>query len=169
MGWAGNPPCDAAIAKRSRGFHCGLFPAAIGRESQAFQQDLTMSDAPVSAALDRTERTGSPGLVLLLAVVLVGAAASFSFLPQEQAGRLTIGLLAVLAIAGVIGLFAFAVGFLQFSGQAARNDITKLIADSGADILVGRRLLAQRIEVGSGRQRVLCDSGGGEGEKGGKG
>ena len=95
-----------------------------------------MSEAPVSAALDRTERTGSPGLVLLLAVVLVGAAASFSFLPQEQAGRLTIGLLAVLAIAGVTGLFAFAVGFLQFSGQAARNDITKLVADSGSEGLL---------------------------------
>ena len=95
-----------------------------------------MSDAPISAALDRTERTGSPGLVLLLAVVLVGAAASFSFLPAEQAGRLTIGLLAVLAIVGVIGLFAFAVGFLQFSGQAARNDITKLVADTGAEGLL---------------------------------
>ena len=98
-----------------------------------------MSEAPVSAALDRTERTGSPGLVLLLAVVLVGAAASFSFLPQEQAGRLTIGLLAVLAIAGVTGLFAFAVGFLQFSGQAARNDITKLVADSGIPVIVPDR------------------------------
>jgi two-component system cell cycle sensor histidine kinase/response regulator CckA len=94
-----------------------------------------MSDTSVTA-LDRTERTGSPSLVLLFAVVLVGAAASFSFLPQEQAGRLTIGLLALLAIIGVIGLFAFAVGFLQFSGQAARNDVTKLIADSGAEGLL---------------------------------
>ncbi|MEI8018001.1 MAG: hypothetical protein WCH39_07350, partial [Schlesneria sp.] len=48
------------------------------------------------ASIDRTERTGSPGLVLLLATLLVGAAASFSFLPQDQAGRLTIGLLAFL-------------------------------------------------------------------------
>ncbi len=95
-----------------------------------------MSEPPISAALDRTERTGSPGLVLLLAVVLVGAAASFSFLPQDHAGRLTIGLLALLAIVGVIGLFAYAVGFLQFSGQAARNDITKLIADTGLEGLL---------------------------------
>ena len=53
-----------------------------------------MSQSPTSASIDRTERTGSPGLVLLLATLLVGAAASFSFLPQDQAGRLTIGLLA---------------------------------------------------------------------------
>ena len=90
-----------------------------------------MSDTPMSAAYDRTERTGSPGLVLLLAIVLLGAAGSYSFVPADQAGRLTLGLLAFLAIIGVMGLFAFAVGFLQLSGQAARNDITKVIADTG--------------------------------------
>ena len=95
-----------------------------------------MSDTPISAAFDRTERTGSPGLVLLLAVLLVGTAAAFTLLPQAQAGRLTIGLLAFLAVVGVIALFAFAVGFVQLSGQAARNDITKLIADSGSEGLL---------------------------------
>ena len=95
-----------------------------------------MSDTPISAAFDRTERTGSPGLVLLLAVLLVGTAAAFSLLPQAEAGRMTIGLLAFLAIVGVVALFAFAVGFVQFSGQAARNDITKLIADSGSEGLL---------------------------------
>jgi len=87
-------------------------------------------------SVDRTERTGSPGLVLLLAIILVGAVASYSFLPSSQADRLTLGLLALLATIGVIGLFAYAVGFLQFSGSAARNDITKNIADSGPDGLL---------------------------------
>ena len=95
-----------------------------------------MSDMPVSAALDRTDRAGSPGLVLVLAILLVGAAASFSFLPQEQAGRLTIALLALLAVIGVIGLFAYAVGFLQLPGHASRNDLTKLMADSGQEGLL---------------------------------
>ncbi|MDO9443070.1 MAG: ATP-binding protein [Beijerinckiaceae bacterium] len=95
-----------------------------------------MSQTPPSAALDRTERTGNPGLVLLLAALLVGAAASFSFLPQEQAGRLTIGLLAFLAVVGIVGLFAYAVGFLQFAGESARNDITKHIADTGPEGLL---------------------------------
>ena len=58
-----------------------------------------------SSVVDRTERTGSPGMVLVLALVLVGTAASFSFLSPEDAGRLTLGLLALLAIIGVIGLF----------------------------------------------------------------
>lgn len=88
------------------------------------------------AVIDRTERSGSPALVLALAVVLVGAAASFSFLPPNTAGKLTLALLALLAIFGVIALFAYAVGFLQFTGQSAKNDITKLIADSGVEGLL---------------------------------
>ena len=95
-----------------------------------------MSDTPISAAFDRTERTGSPGLVLLLAILLVGAAASFLLLPQAEARLLTIGILAFLAVVGMIALFAFAVGFVQLSGQGARNDITKLIADSGGEGLL---------------------------------
>ena len=89
-----------------------------------------MSQTTPTGAFDRTERTGSPALVLLFAVLFVAAAATSSFLPPDQAGKLTIGLLALLAIIGVVALFAFAVGFLQFSGQAARNDITKTVADT---------------------------------------
>ncbi len=95
-----------------------------------------MSQTPTTGAFDRTERTGSPALVVLFAVLFLAAAASSSFLPPEQAGRLIIGLLALLAIVGVIALFAYAVGFLQFSGQATRNDITKLIADSATEGLL---------------------------------
>ncbi len=94
-----------------------------------------MTDAPISA-VDRTERTGSPVMVLVIALLLVAAAASYSVLPQDQAGRFTLGLLAVLAIVGLIALFFFAVGFLQFSGQTARNDLTKLIADTGGEGLL---------------------------------
>ena len=94
-----------------------------------------MTDTPI-AAVDRTERTGSPMLVLAIAVLLVAAAASYSFLPQDQAGRLVLGFLAVLAVIGLIALFFYAVGFLQFSGHAARNDLTKLIADTNAEGLL---------------------------------
>ncbi len=94
-----------------------------------------MSETPITA-IDRSERTGSPGLVLLLAAALVGAAAAFSFLPHEHASRLIMILLAVLAMVGVLALFAYAVGFLQFSGQSVKNDITKVIADTGSDGLL---------------------------------
>ena len=94
-----------------------------------------MSETPITA-IDRSERSGSPGLVLLLAAALVAIAAAFSFLPPDQAGRLLKALLAVLAMVGVLALFAYAVGFLQFSGQSVKNDITKVIADTGSDGLL---------------------------------
>ncbi len=89
-----------------------------------------------AASVDRTERTGSPLLIVVLALFLVGAAASYSLLPQDQAGRLTLGLLALLSLIGLVALFFYAVGFLQLSGQAARNDVTKLIADTNNEGLL---------------------------------
>ena len=95
-----------------------------------------MVKPPASGSLDRTDRSGSPGLVLALALVLVGAAAALSLLPQEQAGRFTIGLLALLAICGVIALFAYAAGFLNLAGQDTRNDVTKTLADTAPEGLL---------------------------------
>ena len=95
-----------------------------------------MKITPPKGAYERTERAGSPGLVLLFAVLFVIAAASSSFLPPQQAARLTIGLLALLAVVGVVGLFAYAFGFLQFAGPSARNDVTKQIADTAPDGLL---------------------------------
>jgi two-component system cell cycle sensor histidine kinase/response regulator CckA len=95
-----------------------------------------MVKPPASGSLDRTDRSGSPGLVLVLALLLVGAAAALSLLPQEQAGRFTIGLLALLAICGVIALFAYAAGFLNLTGQDTRNDVTKTLADTAPEGLL---------------------------------
>src|SRR5271154_2962514 len=93
-----------------------------------------MTDQPL--AFDRTERAGSPGLVLLFAACLVAPVVAFSVLPKDAAGTLVVGLLTLLAVIGIFGLFGYAVGFLQFSGQALRNDLTKLVCDSGPEGLV---------------------------------
>ncbi|MHB8886567.1 MAG: cell cycle histidine kinase CckA [Methylovirgula sp.] len=92
-----------------------------------------MTDQPISAAIDRTERAGSPALVLLFAACLVATAAAFSLLPKDEAASLVITILASLAVIGIFALFAYAVGFLQFAGQMARNDLTKLVCDSGPE------------------------------------
>ncbi len=95
-----------------------------------------MSQTPTTGAFDRTERAGSPGLVMLFAALLVAAAVSSAFLPFEHSARLINWLVALLGVIGLGSLFAYALGFLQFSGQATRNDITKLIADTGIDGLL---------------------------------
>jgi two-component system cell cycle sensor histidine kinase/response regulator CckA len=95
-----------------------------------------MSNLTIPAAVDRTERSGSPGLILLLAVCLVGAALAFSLFPADEATKLIIGLVTLLAVVGLGALFGYAVGFLQIAGQAAKNDVTKIIADSSSEGLL---------------------------------
>ncbi|MCC0805776.1 response regulator [Methylobacterium sp. W2] len=88
---------------------------------------------PVSSAIDRSERPGRVGLLLVLAGLLVGAAVGLSFVANEQAQPLILGLLALLAMAGVFCLFALAIGALQLSGQTGRDDITKAIVDASPE------------------------------------
>lgn len=95
-----------------------------------------MSDQVTSAAFHRTERSGSPALVLIFTALLAGAAAAFSILPRNEAGTLIIGLLAVLAVAGIFALFGYAIGLFQFAGRAVKNDMTRAICDTGPEGLL---------------------------------
>ncbi|MBV1705006.1 MAG: PAS domain-containing protein, partial [Hyphomicrobiales bacterium] len=96
-------------------------------------------------ALDRSERTGSTGLVLLLTIALVAVPFVLRGLPAPQATHAIVGLLTVLAVVGLLALFSYAVGFLQFAGQAAKNDVTKLVADTDGEGLL----------VTEGEQRIV--------------
>ncbi|MCI4677880.1 PAS domain-containing protein [Rhodoblastus acidophilus] len=95
-----------------------------------------MSHTTSHSSVDRSERAGSPGLVLLLAAALVAVMAFFSFLQHEQAARFILVLLAFLAFVGVSALLAYAVGFIQFAGAQARNDVTKAIADGSPEGMI---------------------------------
>ncbi|MBV8849624.1 MAG: response regulator [Methylobacteriaceae bacterium] len=94
-----------------------------------------MSDMP-AAGIDRPARSGSPGLVLGLAILLVAVVVAFSVLPRDEAQRLILAFLALLAVIGVFALFALGVGFIQFAGHGARNDLTKLVADTSTEGLL---------------------------------
>ncbi|AWN42149.1 cell cycle histidine kinase CckA [Methylobacterium durans] len=98
--------------------------------------ELMGSTAPVSGSIDRSERPGRVGLLLVLAGLLVGAAIGLSFVANEQAQSLIVWLLALLAMAGVFFLFALAIGAIQLSGQGARDDITKAIVDAAPEATV---------------------------------
>lgn len=91
-----------------------------------------MSGTSATSAIDRSEKPGHVGIILLVAGLLVGAAIALGFIASEWAQPLILGLLGLLSVIGVFGLFAFAIGLVQFSGRAARNDLTKTIVD-GAD------------------------------------
>src|SRR6059058_5276107 len=84
-----------------------------------------MSDIP-AAEIDRPARSGSPGLVLVLALLLVALVVAFSVLPRDEAQRLILAFLALLAVVGVFALFAFAVGFTHFPAQGPHNYLPRL-------------------------------------------
>ncbi len=90
--------------------------------------------APV--AIDRSERTGHVGLLVAFAGVLVSAFVGVSFLSSDRAQPIILGLLAVLAMAGVFFVFALAVGAVRFGAAGSRDDLTKAIADGAREGLL---------------------------------
>src|SRR5262252_4727513 len=94
------------------------------------QQQLLGDKARVP--VDRIEAGrggGSIGLVLLIALILVGAAGGLLFVGRANAEPYILALLAVLAMTGVFLLFALAAGILRASGGEAGNPLIKAVVD----------------------------------------
>jgi len=90
-------------------------------------------------AVDRSAgnpRAGSIGLVLLVAVALVGAATGLLFIRREYADAYILALLAVLASTGVFSLFALAAGILRFAGKQAGASMARAVVDGAFDGVV---------------------------------
>jgi two-component system cell cycle sensor histidine kinase/response regulator CckA len=101
-------------------------------------QDLTEDIKP--AAIDRTPgagRGGSIGMVLVVAITLVGAAVGLLLVGRGNAGPYILALLAFLAMAGVFSLFAMATGILRLTGlENAGNPMLKAVVDEAVDGLL---------------------------------
>src|SRR5436190_4099006 len=98
------------------------------------QQDVTGDIA--RAALDRTrtgQHGGSIGLVLLIAIVLVGAAIGLILIGRTNAEPYILAFLAVLAMVGVFLLFALAAGILRMAGQDAASPLLKSVIDGAQE------------------------------------
>ncbi len=85
------------------------------------------------AAIDRSDSSGSIGLLLLVAGGIVGAAVALGFLANEWAQPLILVFLGLLSVIGVFCLFGLAIGLVQFSGRSGRNDLTRTIVDEADD------------------------------------
>ena len=98
-----------------------------------------VSGGPVRASLDRSQAGrpgGSVGLVLLVAIALVGAVSGLLFVNRTGAEPYIVALLAALAMAGVFALFALASGILRFGGNGADNPLLRGIIDDSTDAIV---------------------------------
>src|SRR2546428_404053 len=79
------------------------------------------------------ERRGSVGLVLLVAIVLIGAAVGLMFVGRTQAEPYVLALLAILGMIGVFSLFATAAGILQVAGKDNGSPILRAVTDGATD------------------------------------
>ncbi|MDJ0932073.1 response regulator [Breoghania sp.] len=85
---------------------------------------------PSGPVIDRSERSGSIGLLVLLALGLVVAAGAIVVMSREQAEPYVLGLLGLLAVVGVFCLFAGTIGLLRFSSKSRANSIAQAFIDT---------------------------------------
>src|SRR5579885_3156004 len=99
----------------------------------------TAADGQARTAFDRSQsapRGGSFLMVLLVALLLVGAAAGLVSVGRENAPTYILALLALLGTIGVFSLFALAAGVLRLSGREPGNPVHKALADNAFDGIV---------------------------------
>src|SRR3954464_1709394 len=88
-------------------------------------------------AVDRSgERGGSIGLVLAVALLLVGSVIALLFIGRANAQPYILALLSVLAVIGGFSLFAGAAGIVRLSGPEPRDTFPDSLANGAADGIV---------------------------------
>ncbi|HVI30354.1 cell cycle histidine kinase CckA [Hansschlegelia sp.] len=101
--------------------------------SSIAKEDRMAAEPPI----DRSGRSGSVGLVLLLAAALVGAGLAISFLKGDAAQTWILALLAVLSVIGVFALFAGALGLVRFGARSGGDDLARaIVATAEEGVLV---------------------------------
>jgi len=98
-------------------------------------QDVTEDRRP--AAVDRSgDRGGSIGMVLGVALLLVGSVIAFLFIGRANAQPYILALLSALAVIGVFSLFAGAAGIVRLAGRDARDTFLDAIPATAPDGIV---------------------------------
>ena len=90
-------------------------------------------------AFDRSQsapRGGSIGLVLLVALVLVGAGAGLAYIGRDYSATYILALLALLGTIGVFALFALAAGIMRFGHREQGNPVLKAVIDNAFEGIV---------------------------------
>ncbi len=83
-----------------------------------------------------TNRSGSIALVLVVAVLLIGAAAGIVLVGGSNAEPYILAFLAVLATVGVFSLFAFACGLVRISTPQTGQSLLKAAVDNATDAIL---------------------------------
>ena len=95
--------------------------------------DRATQPARVEPLIDRPNRITGTGRLIILAFGLVGISIGLTLMSPTSAQPFVLGLLAVLAVIGVITLLAGAIGLVRFGGRGASDDLGKQFADAMAE------------------------------------
>src|SRR3954468_24272887 len=88
-------------------------------------------------AIDRSgERGGSIGLVLAVALLLVGSVIAFLFIGRSNAQPYVLTLLSALAVVGVFSLFAVAAGVIRLGGREAHETFINALPGGASDAIL---------------------------------
>src|SRR3954466_8010203 len=88
-------------------------------------------------AVDRSgERGGSIGLVLAVALLLVGSVIALLFIGRSNAQPYVLTLLSALAVIGVFSLFAVAAGVIRLGGREAHETFINALAGGASDAIL---------------------------------
>src|SRR5437763_3962336 len=102
---------------------------------QDVRHDMRAERKPT--ALDRTgDRAGSIGMVLAVALLLVGSVIAFLFIGRANAQPYILALLSALAVIGVFSLFAGAAGIVRLAGRHARETFLDALPATAPDGIV---------------------------------
>ena len=100
-------------------------------------QDVSQDMRNERAAVDRTgDRGGSIGMVLAVALLLVGSVIAFLFVGRANAQPYVLTLLSALAVIGVFSLFAGAAGIIRLAGRDTRDTFLDALTDGASDGIV---------------------------------
>lgn len=92
---------------------------------------------PQQPLIDQSGRPSAIMRLIILMIVLTGAAILFSIFRNQLGDPFLLGLLGVLAMIGVGYLFATAIGFVHFMPRSASDDLSKAFVDAmGHGLLV---------------------------------
>jgi two-component system cell cycle sensor histidine kinase/response regulator CckA len=105
----------------------GIKPVMATQDTGGRSERTAVDRSPAAA------RSGSIGLVVVVALTLVGAATGLLFVDRSLAGQYITALLTFLASVGVFSLFAVAAGILRFPGHGNGNPIAKPVMDGASD------------------------------------
>ena len=94
--------------------------------------EATKSKPPMTGKtplIDRAERGGNIGRLLLVGLLLLGMVGLFTILPEAMAKQVTLALLAFLSMIGVFFLFTAAIGFVHLSSRNKGDGFARAFVD----------------------------------------